>query len=480
MGYLKYILLFIIPINVYAVNLGFNMGCLPSTIKSGEEFVCSIYGPQDCSEAEMRLELPEGFTYKSAVMGKNYSNDGSNLTFKLTGKGKHDDLVALITITAPTVSEDTKFEIELTDIKFKYSDNLEYKTNNSITRNVKVKTRINYTTVPTTTKTSSEKLVVTLDPNGGDGESQIISCVPSVGKCEINLDDTLVPVKEGNTFKGWGSTKDCVEGHTGKYEIDSNNTLYACWESDSENKGLPYLESLNVENYAIDFSKFKYEYIINVNNDVTDLNITAIAVSETATIDINKPEKLFEGNNAVIITVKDNGSTLTYTIYVNKGQKAIDESLKLSSLKLGKYPINFNPDVNEYNVTIDYNETKLDIEGVCANSTSTYEVIGNEGLKNGSQVIITVKSAAGDEANYTINIKQKTIFEQYSSYTIAGGIIIFMLTVYFIVKIIKNNEKKEEDKAKKAPIKAEKVKKEKKTKKEKKKKKDEVETLETL
>jgi hypothetical protein len=67
-----------------------------------------------------------------------------------------------------------------------------------------------------------------------------------------------------------------------------------------------------------------YEYSINVEQDVTSLEIEAIANEEGATVEITGNEDLQDGENVVTILVKsaDGENVVTYQITVNKGKEA--------------------------------------------------------------------------------------------------------------------------------------------------------------
>lgn len=83
-------------------------------------------------------------------------------------------------------------------------------------------------------------------------------------------------------------------------------------------KKVLYLDSLNIEGYDISFNKSTFNYTIDVEYEVSSLNVSATAsngyiVSGTGTIHIN------EGENTILITVADStGEKSTYTIKVNR------------------------------------------------------------------------------------------------------------------------------------------------------------------
>lgn len=80
-----------------------------------------------------------------------------------------------------------------------------------------------------------------------------------------------------------------------------------------------YLKVLEVDGYEIEFDKDTFEYKINVKNDVTSLDIKALAEQTGARVQITGNENFKEGENIVIITVTaENGSTREYKLIVEK------------------------------------------------------------------------------------------------------------------------------------------------------------------
>lgn len=83
-----------------------------------------------------------------------------------------------------------------------------------------------------------------------------------------------------------------------------------------------YLKSLEVEGYEIDFNKKVKEYSITVKNDVTSLDIKALAEHSKARVEITGNGDFKVGENTVVITVTaEDGSTRTYKLSVTKEEK---------------------------------------------------------------------------------------------------------------------------------------------------------------
>lgn len=98
----------------------------------------------------------------------------------------------------------------------------------------------------------------------------------------------------------------------------------------------------------------------------------------------------------------------------------------LSNIKIDNYSIDFRKDIFNYNLEIG-NETKLNIIPVVDNNNITYEIHGNENLKNGSQIYIETNYLDQDMQTYYINIIKKE--NKFNFVPIFITIIVLLLVV---------------------------------------------------
>ena len=83
-----------------------------------------------------------------------------------------------------------------------------------------------------------------------------------------------------------------------------------------------YLSSLEVEGYEIEFNKYTEEYRITVKNDVTSLDIRALAEDSRSRVEITGNNDFKEGENVVTITVTaENGNSREYSLVVVREEK---------------------------------------------------------------------------------------------------------------------------------------------------------------
>lgn len=129
----------------------------------------------------------------------------------------------------------------------------------------------------------------------------------------------IAGVKRGKTIDGNSSmpthdNKSTMNGNTGNgYARISPTTL------DKDN----YLLSLSTDKAPIEFDKFKNDYSIEVDSEVTDITISAKPSSDTATIDGVGTFDLPAGVNVFPVKVtSEYGDTRTYTITVTRPESS--------------------------------------------------------------------------------------------------------------------------------------------------------------
>ena len=122
----------------------------------------------------------------------------------------------------------------------------------------------------------------------------------------------------------------------------------------------------------------------------------------------------------------------------------IISSAYLADIKIDNYNINFLRNVYEYDLKIN-NEDKLNILPILEDNSSSYYIMGNSDLENGSVIRIEVKSE--DKLlnqQYLINIiKDNEVVEENRDYSIIFIIIIIILVIFNVVRFILRIRKKQ-------------------------------------
>ncbi len=170
-----------------------------------------------------------------------------------------------------------------------------------------------------------------------------------------------------------------------------------------------YLKSLSVDKGNISFKRDTLNYSVNVGKDVSSIKVSAVLNDSTAKF-VNgfgpRTVNLKYGVNNVLVKVQaQNEEVRTYTIKVTR-QDDRSSNNKLSSINLSEGKINFNSDVTNYNVSVPYTTSKIDVTATAADSKSKV-VVNSPNLVVGNNVItITVTAENGQSKVYKINVKR--------------------------------------------------------------------------
>ncbi len=177
------------------------------------------------------------------------------------------------------------------------------------------------------------------------------------------------------------------------------------------------------------FSENKTSYDVTVPNNVTQVEIYATKKDSKASLTGTGIKKLQEGQNTanVIVTAED-GTTKTYTINIKRLSKnekqdttgnldtkssSNSKDLKLSNLEIEGVNLepSFESSTYKYEISIKGEQSNLDIKTSTNNTSDKVEIIGNENLQNGQNIItILVTNSKSDEvATYQIYVNKNVI-----------------------------------------------------------------------
>ena len=197
------------------------------------------------------------------------------------------------------------------------------------------------------------------------------------------------------------------------------------------------LKSLNVQGYIFNtpFSSSKYEYQINVDENIDSINIVAEANNSFAIIEGLGEHSLVSGKNEFKINVtSQNGEKRSYTIIVNKSSGT---SL-LKSLKISRYKI--TPKFHRYSFIYDvYIYDEIDQLNIIAsaNEGDNIEIIGNKKLKKGkNEIYIKVSGIDKTTSVYKINAYKLDKIDFINNIGKKSGTLTTSLLILFIVSII--------------------------------------------
>ncbi len=211
------------------------------------------------------------------------------------------------------------------------------------------------------------------------------------------------------------------------------------------------LKSLTVDSYKLspEFSKDVTEYSLTVGGDIDSIKINAEATDSKAKVEITGNDNLLMGENTVEIKVTaEDGTVKTYKINVTKGEAA---TIGLEELTIEGYTLNpaFSSDVYEYTLEInDTSVTSLPINAKASTEGANVEIIGNEQLIIGENIITILVRSNEETATYQIKVN---ITEKTEEQIIAGidnkdlylyiGIGIAVIILIIIIIVVKNRHK---------------------------------------
>lgn len=193
--------------------------------------------------------------------------------------------------------------------------------------------------------------------------------------------------------------------------------------SEAKESSVTTLKNLGITPKQYDFSNFKSgttSYNIKVPSDVDTIKIYATATDKNATVSGTGSKKLEEGKNTftVKVTAEDKKNTKKYTLVITREssetetstenrdeeEKAVTEGL--TDLIINNYNLEpqFSNDVYEYKVNINSDVSKLDLDAKPANDNMKVEIVGNEDLKDGENVITILVYNSSDDTTTTYQI----------------------------------------------------------------------------
>lgn len=174
---------------------------------------------------------------------------------------------------------------------------------------------------------------------------------------------------------------------------------------------------VNREGINPNFDKNVKEYYLLIDEDVRDLDITAIPSNKDAKVDIIGNKNLKNGLNKVEIEVtsKDKSKTNEYIINVTKTNNFKNSNADLEILAVEYFELTpeFDKNVTNYFVEVSNKVDKLNIFAVPVDEDAKNNISANENLKVGNnKIIISVTARDGvTEKKYYINAYRRNTEE---------------------------------------------------------------------
>lgn len=278
-------------------------------------------------------------------------------------------------------------------------------------------------------------------PNFSEEDTDKSYTLPTVGfdKTSINIEsikkdeDSTVEIKTSDGIISQDGNVDLKPGNNIVYvtvtaQDGVTQTTYTI-NIEREKDNNAYLRELKIGGIPInqllnppieEFDKTTLSYGIEVENNVTSLNIEAIPDSEY----VAKEDIIIAGNenfstttsNLVTLTVTaPAGNFEIYRIHVTR-KKSDNNYLKNILLSDGVLDPVFDKLHNEYTVNVDRSVMNIEITPVLENNSSSYNKQGPDSLSLGENTYtITVTSETGEDNLYTIRVYRNPSSNNYLS-----------------------------------------------------------------
>lgn len=257
------------------------------------------------------------------------------------------------------------------------------------------------------------------------------------------------------------NNKNTSSTSTNNNSSNSNNGSSSSSSSQRQTQTSQRSSNANLSNLGIrpnDFTGFtpsKTTYDVEVPADVEKVEVYAQAQDSGATIEGTGEVELKEGNNTITVQVTaEDGTTKNYTLNITRGENqtqtddtTASEGNGLSKLEIANVEIEpeFKTDVYEYKVKYIGEATSLEITTETTQEGYAVEILGNEDLKEGENLIsIVVTDVEGNNvATYQLIVNKSLVDEEalareqeQRTKTIIIAVAVAVLVIIAIVAII--------------------------------------------
>lgn len=322
---------------------------------------------------------------------------------------------------------------------------------------------------------AGKSTTVNMIANNTTGDVNITSSNPEVATATgaNSISDNSIPITI--TGKSAGSATITISGMAKDTDTGSNKAKYSrTINVKVTGNATTDTKSADLSNLGIkpnDFSGFspnKTSYDVTVPENVQTIEVYATAKNSSAKISGTGTQELAIGENKIEVLVSANdGTTKTYTINVKRegeNKEEVSQTTEkveegLSELKVENLELTpkFTTNVYEYSTKYIGEKTTLDIQAIVTEPTYTAEIVGNEDLKEGENVVtILVSDKDGKNvATYQININKSKIDEEaiakqeeerkqqeQKKLLLIGGIAGGVILLIIIILIIKHQKSK--------------------------------------
>ena len=167
------------------------------------------------------------------------------------------------------------------------------------------------------------------------------------------------------------------------------------------------LKKLTVSNTNITYQENVYNYEADVYKGIDEVLISATANDNLATLTGTGRKKLVVGQNTFNLVIKTkNEKEAIYTITINKiDEEKVEEkpSSKIKTMKINNNPVYLFTD-NTIIYSFQTTKKKLNIDLELTSENATYEIVGNDNLSSGINIINITTSLGEEKTEYTLYV----------------------------------------------------------------------------
>lgn len=423
----------------------------------------SITSKQTLGAYTLKLTDTAGLTLVSASGGEGQvSSDNKTITGS-SASGTTN--LGSFTFKVPSVTEDKKYNIKFS-ITGMETPNLESVDDETNTAVLTVKAKVQTPTTPTTPEKPEKPQTPTTptvtEPKFTDANKTMYTTKDCYLRASWSTSSTATSIKKGTELKVTGTSTEKVNdyvwyrvSYNGQTKYIANYLLTNTKPEEEKKSDNAYLKSLTIEGQELTpvFNKETTSYTMQIESDITELNIKAEAEDEKASVSIQGNKDLKDGENKVTVSVSaEDGTIKIYEITVTKNEKT---ALGLKSLAIKDTDIAsmFKTDTYEYEIYVK-DVAKLEIEAIANDETATVEILGNEDLQEGENTITIIVSSQDGKEKVTYQIKANKIIANVDTvantkkeidpkiylYIGIGAVLLIALVIVIIYTIKHRNE----------------------------------------
>lgn len=264
--------------------------------------------------------------------------------------------------------------------------------------------------------------------SGGSTSSGSSSSGSSSGGSSSNKPSTGGSSSSGSSSGSSSSTsKPNTKPSGGTSSTQSPDQTYVPSENNLENgvkSSNNYLQSITLSagNLSPEFYRETFEYNVeNLDESINEIEISAVAEDERASISGLGKISLNEGENRITLAVTaENESVREYIIVVNRKQTLQESDLRLQTLEISKINRNgefsildipFDKETFEYSLDVEEDIEDLDVNPSVEKEGIIVEVTGDKNLKEGENIVNIALMSQADEnmqTNYIIKVNRQS------------------------------------------------------------------------